>query len=140
MTAQRRICEKCNVIVYGSRELEADGYRTWWENHPCFPMYSKVRNIIKKYKVPKDIINQNIEKVNEYFKRGDLVMKNEFKTADELEERAIQITRTIFKSLRLDHSDYRTELLFNKNTRALLAAELLEVYKQGWDDRTLLGL
>lgn len=28
-------CDKCKEIVYGSREREADGYRTWWYPHTC---------------------------------------------------------------------------------------------------------
>ena len=28
-------CSRCKEIVYGSREREADGYRTWWYPHQC---------------------------------------------------------------------------------------------------------
>ena len=65
-------------------------------------------------------------------------MKNEFKTVEDLEEESIQLLRAVFKALRLDHSDYRTELLFNKNTKAIIQSYLLDVYKQGWDDRSII--
>lgn len=58
--------------------------------------------------------------------------KQEFKTREDLEEEATHIARLVFKCLRLDVSDVRTERLFNANTKAMLSAYLLDVYKDGY--------
>lgn len=35
MWIQEKVCDRCLKKIYGSREREADGYRTWWDSHYC---------------------------------------------------------------------------------------------------------
>lgn len=36
-----KTCGNCGKTIYGTREREADGYRTWWETHTCENKESK---------------------------------------------------------------------------------------------------
>lgn len=43
MWIQTKICDRCKETVYGSREREVDGYRTWWDSHECVPKQKETK-------------------------------------------------------------------------------------------------
>lgn len=39
-------CIRCGKTVYGTREREADGYRTWWNEHDCKTQYKPIFKLV----------------------------------------------------------------------------------------------
>lgn len=64
-------------------------------------------------------------------------MTSEFKIAEDLEERARGLLHLIARRAHLDLTDRHIKLLFDEETVSIVSSELLEIFKEGWDTRSI---
>lgn len=61
----------------------------------------------------------------------------EFKTADDYVNRAFYILSILKKDLDIKLVDGKLLVTINNKCTQLLASELLDIYKEGWDERSV---
>lgn len=61
----------------------------------------------------------------------------EFKTEQDLTPRARHLLHHIVNKLTIDIADKRININYTEHDVAILASHLLDVYKEGWDERSI---